>query len=121
MEFWPVAYPRQRMRRAIRNSAQYSNTPVLQFSITPTFDHSALFRLVARHSFIVILFTMKKLVVLGTLLPLIFLTSSIAAAFDLGKVHNLVVLAIVYRITATRSRRSVYRSRLIIKDDGLTD
>ena len=34
---------------------------------------------------------MKKLVVLGTLLPLILLTSSIAAAFDLGKVHNLVV------------------------------
>jgi phospholipase/lecithinase/hemolysin len=33
---------------------------------------------------------MKKLVVLGTLLP-ILLTSSIAAAFDLGKVHNLVV------------------------------
>ena len=34
---------------------------------------------------------MKKLLVLPTLLPLIFLTSSIAAAFDLGKVHNLVV------------------------------
>src|SRR5258708_28470946 len=34
---------------------------------------------------------MKKLVVLGTLLPVILLTSSIAAAFDLGKVHNLVV------------------------------
>src|SRR5690349_9388150 len=34
---------------------------------------------------------MKKLVVLGTLLPLILLTSSIAAAFDLSKVHNLVV------------------------------
>lgn len=34
---------------------------------------------------------MKKLVVLGTLLPLVLLTSSIAAAFDLGKVHNLVV------------------------------
>ena len=34
---------------------------------------------------------MKKLVVLGTLLPLVLLTSSIAAAFDLSKVHNLVV------------------------------
>jgi phospholipase/lecithinase/hemolysin len=34
---------------------------------------------------------MKKLVVLGTLFPLVLLTSSIAAAFDLSKVHNLVV------------------------------
>jgi phospholipase/lecithinase/hemolysin len=34
---------------------------------------------------------MKKLAVLGALLPLILLTSSIASAFDLSKVHNLVV------------------------------
>jgi phospholipase/lecithinase/hemolysin len=34
---------------------------------------------------------MKKLALLGMLFPLIFLTSSIGAAFDLGKVHNLVV------------------------------
>jgi thermolabile hemolysin len=34
---------------------------------------------------------MKKLVVLGTLLPLILLTTSIASAFDLSQVHNLVV------------------------------
>ena len=34
---------------------------------------------------------MKKLAVLGVLFPAILLTSSIAAAFDLTKVHNLVV------------------------------
>jgi outer membrane lipase/esterase len=34
---------------------------------------------------------MKKLAVLGALFPLILLTSSIASAFDLSKVHNLVV------------------------------
>ena len=34
---------------------------------------------------------MKKLAVLGVLFPVILLTSSIAAAFDLSKVHNLVV------------------------------
>jgi phospholipase/lecithinase/hemolysin len=34
---------------------------------------------------------MKKLVVLGTLLPLVLLTSSTAIAFNLGQVHNLVV------------------------------
>jgi hypothetical protein len=75
-------------------ASQNSNTPLLDYSNTPSpplLHHSALFPLVTRHSFIVILFTMKKLVVLGTLLPVILLTSSIAAAFDLGKVHNLVV------------------------------
>jgi phospholipase/lecithinase/hemolysin len=34
---------------------------------------------------------MKKLALLGMLFPAIFLTSSIGAAFDLSKVHNLVV------------------------------
>ena len=34
---------------------------------------------------------MKKLAVLGALFPVILLTSSIAVAFDLSKVHNLVV------------------------------
>jgi phospholipase/lecithinase/hemolysin len=34
---------------------------------------------------------MKKLAVLRALFPVILLTSSIASAFDLGKVHNLVV------------------------------
>ena len=34
---------------------------------------------------------MKKLALLGMLFPAILLTSSIGAAFDLSKVHNLVV------------------------------
>jgi hypothetical protein len=99
LEYWSTAPSPNCTRVAGRDAEgaaaaagrQPAKSPLLQNSITPLLHHSALFPLVTRHSFIVILFTMKKLVVLGTLLPLILLTSSIAAAFDLGKVHNLVV------------------------------
>ena len=129
MEYWSrfgvlARLPTPRQRSAGVQFRPVRNTPILQYSnysITPTFDHSARFALETPRRFIVTLLSMKKLVVLVTLLPLVLLTSSIAGAFDLSKVHNLVVFGDSLSDNGNTFAAVGLPNRPIIRGVGLTD